>query len=339
MKLPARTLEEIARIADVSRATVSRVINRHPYVREEIRVRVLEVIEQHGYVPNAAARAMVTKRTNIVGLVVPRLPQAWFINPTTFYPLIIHSVVDACTAHQRYVLLSMIARDQKINFYQDVLRGGHADGLILSDSRFDDPMLPLLQRSQMPAVLIGRNPAYPELHWVDVDNVRAADDAVTYLIERGRRRIATLTLPMLSAAGMDRRTGYEQALARHGMPIDPQLIVGPTTPDSDGYVAMQQLLALPEPPDAVFAASDIQALEAIAAIQAHGLRVPEDIAVVGFDDQPNAQRATPPLTTVRQPITDLGRHAVELLVQVLDRTVTEPQHVVLPTALVVRASA
>lgn len=331
------TLEEIAELAAVSRSTVSRVINNHPNVRPDVRARVWEVVERQGYAPNAAARSLATKRTNILGLLLPQSARDTFTDP--FFSLLIPSITETCSQHRRYLMLSMVTADQELEFYRHVLRAGHLDGLIVGVSLMDDPILPLLINDPLPLVLLGHHPYYPQANWVDVDSLQCAAEAVSFLIQNGRRRIATITLPLTLIAGLDRRDGYKRALLQHRMPIDPDLIVETESFTNGGYLAMQRLLALPEPPDAVFTASDSLAIGAMAAIRAAGLRVPEDIAVVGFDDQPSAMLADPPLTTVRQPIAELGRRAVELLMALIEGETNRPQHVMLPTSLVMRASA
>jgi LacI family transcriptional regulator len=233
----------------------------------------------------------------------------------------------------------MVTADQEVEFYRHVLRAGHLDGLIVGVSLMDDPILPLMINDPLPLVLLGHHPYYPQASWVEVDGLQSAAEAVSYLIRSGRRRIATITLPLTLIAGLDRRDGYKRALLQHRMPIDPDLIIETESFTNGGYIAAQRLLALPDPPDAIFAASDSLAIGAMSAIRAAGLRVPEDIAVVGFDDQPSATLADPPLTTVRQPIAELGTRAVELLLTLIEGETKGPQHVMLPTSLVMRASA
>ncbi|MCU0490367.1 MAG: LacI family transcriptional regulator [Chloroflexaceae bacterium] len=333
-----KTLEEVAQRAAVSLATVSRVINNQPHVRPAIRERVLSAIRELGYVPNAAARTMVTRRTNIVGLMLPQVTWDWYGGDGTFYPMLLQSVSNACTVNERHLLLSTVPPGNP-QMAREVLGGGHIDGVIASMFASADPVINLIATSHLPAVLIGRNPYYPELSWVDVDNFSSAQEAVSYLVRQGRRRIATLMLGTEGQAGVQRRDGYTRALLNHGLALDPALLLEPSRSGDDGYAAMQQLLDLPNRPDAVFAAADGMALRALDAIRERGLRVPEDIAVIGFDDQPSASRAGPPLTTVRQPIMEMGTQATALLLRLIDAPEAGPLHMVLPTQLVIRQSA
>jgi LacI family transcriptional regulator len=333
------TLNQVAKRAAVSTATVSRVVNNYPHVKPDIRARVLAAIDELGYVPNAAARTMVTKRTGIIGLMLPQVEPDWYGEEATFYSIIIQSISRACTDADIQLLLSVTPPARSVDVAERVLKGGHVDGVIVSVFPSNHPVMGMLARSRLPAVLIGRNPYYPELHWVDVDNFHSAVEAVTYLIRQGRRRIATLALPADGSAGTQRRDGYTRALLDHGLPIERALMVEMSASGEDGDLALQRLLAMPKPPDAIFAASDGMALRAMEVIHAQGLRIPEDIAVVGFDDQPNAQKADPPLTTVRQPMREMGVCATELLLQVIDGGLTEPRHLTLPTSLIIRGSA
>ena len=336
--MPLRTLDEIAERAGVSRATVSRVINDHPYVSNLVRSRVQGVIDEHGYAPNAAARAMVTKRTKILGLLIPSIPVGDYGGVLNFFSIIIQSASDACQRRGHYLLLATLTDDQRDNFVRDVLRAGHIDGLIASTQN-DDPLVPHLLASDVPLVLIGRNPHFPNAHFVDVDNFHSAANAVSHLIERGKRRIAHIALPPGGAASQMRLDGYRHALYAHGLSFDERYLVE-TRNYTDQYMqAVDQLLSAPNPPDAFFAASDSYAISVIQLLQQRGLRIPEEVAVVGFDDQTNAASSNPPLTTVRQPVTAMGAQAVQTLLHILDGETTSPQQTVLPTELVIRASS
>ena len=301
---------------------------------------MLEVVRELGYVPNAAARTMVTKRTNIIGLMLPQVDIHWFGDDNlTFYPLIIQSISQAAANAKRPLLLSVLPAEDRLATSSLVLKGGHIDGVVLSVFAFDDPIMGLVLESRLPTVLIGRNPYFPEFHSVDVDNFASAVEATTYLITRGYQRVATLALNTQSTAGIQRVDGYRRALMSRGLPIRTEYITEPERYGDKGYQGMLRLLDLPEPPDAVFAASDGLALHAIRAIHDRGLRVPEDVAVIGFDDQDSSRRATPALTTVRQPIAEMGQRATDLLLRAIDGEFTTTQHIVLPTTLIIRASA
>ncbi len=335
------TLEEVAKLAGVSRSTVSRVINQHPSVRPEVRERVWAVIRETGYQPHAAARSLATRRTRVIGLVIPQSVTTLFTDP--YFPILIRGVADACNIHHYHLMLSLFSQGQAGNsrarqdeLYQQVLRGRYLDGVVISSAPLDDPIFPRLLQDGVPFVIVGRYP-HERIHYVDVDNVNGARMAVEHLLRLGHERIATITGPLNMCAGQDRLEGYRQALASRGIPIDEKLIAEGDFTEQGGRTAMQRLL--PYRPTALFAASDVMAIGAIKVIRDAGMRVPEDIAVVGFDDIPLASMVEPPLTTVRQPIEQLGSMAVKLLIGLMENPEGNTVHrVVLPTELVVRAS-
>lgn len=336
------TLEEVARLAGVSRSTVSRVVNQHPNVRPEVRERVWEVIRQTGYQPHAAARSLATRRTRIIGLIIPQAVTTLFTDP--YFPILMRGVADACNAHNYHLMLSLFShrrvRDSHVQqdpLYRRVLRSRYLDGVVVSSAPLDDPIFPLLLEDNVPFVIVGRYP-HERANYVDVDNVVGARMAVEHLLRLGHERIATITGPLNTFAAQDRLEGYRQALASRGIPVDEHLIMEGDFTEQGGRTAMQRLL--PHQPTAVFAASDTMAVGAIKALREAALRVPEDVAVVGFDDVPLASMVEPALTTVRQPIEQLGSMAVELLIGLLEspKTAVGVHRVVLPTELVIRAS-
>jgi LacI family transcriptional regulator len=336
--MASMTIEHIAELADVSRSTVSRVLNNHPSVRPEVRRRVLRVIEEQGYAPQAAARNLASRRTNVISLLIPRSAAVIFTDP--FFPAVIQGISEGCGRRGYFLMLSMVTADLEHRFYQQILRGRHFDGVIMLSSDIDDPILPLLIRDQTPLVLIGRHPFF-EVSSVDAENREGARLATTHLIGLGHRRIATITGPIQMAAALDRRDGYKQALLEAGLTVAPELIAEGDFSQESGYRAMAQILDLPAErrPTAVFAAGDTMALGALRAIQEAGLRVPSDIAVVGHDDLAHATLASPQLTTVRQPIFDMGLAAVELLIEGLERGADAPvSRQRLPVELVIRQS-
>jgi len=328
------TLEQIAKLAGVSRSTVSRVINDHPNVRPEVRERVWQVIRQVGYQPHAAARSLVTNRTQIIGLIIPQAVTTIFTDP--FFPLLIRGIADTCNAHRYHLMLSLFSsRTEQESLYRRVLRGGYLDGVIVASTMLDDPLIPRLLEDQVPFVSVGR---YPDerVDYVDVDNVSGARMATEHLLRLGHRRIATVTGPLGMMAGRDRLEGYRQALESRGLPVDDNLIAEGDFTEEGGRTAMQRLL--PHEPTAVFVASDTMAVGAMKAIKEAGLNIPADVAVVSFDDLPIASIVEPPLTTVRQPIERLGATAVDILITIIEHEGGSRQKVILPTELVVRAS-
>jgi len=331
------TIEEVALAARVSRSTVSRVINNHPSVRPHVRQRVEDVIAQLRYSPRAAARSLASRRTQSVGLLIPRSAALIFADP--FFPHVIQGITETCSRRGYFLMLSMVTAEREQDFYERVIAGHHVDGLLMLSSDVDDPILPMLIRDATPLVLVGRHPYLPEVSSADVDNLGGARAAVRHLIELGHERIATITGPLFMAAAMDRRDGYKQALAEALIPIRPEMIREADFTQAGGHFCMRALLEIDRPPTAVFTASDPMAIGAIRAIVEAGLSVPRDISVVSFDDLPLSRMLTPPLTTIHQPLYELGAAAADLLLNRLENPSEDPTlHTRLPTHLVVRDS-
>jgi len=333
----ASTLEEVARLAGVSRSTVSRVINNHPHVRPETRERVWQAIRKSGYQPHAIARSLVTNRTQIIGMVIPEAVTTIFTDP--FFPILLRGATNACNVHRHQLMLSLFAAsaDQQER-YQNLLGNGYLDGAIVASAPLDDPLISNLLHDRVPFVSVGRHPNR-QVHFVDVDNLGGARMAVEHLIRLGHRRIATITGRLDTTHGQDRLEGYRQALEAHGIPVEEGLITEGDFTESSGMVGMQRLL--PASPSAVFVASDMMAIGALKALRQAGREVPQEIALVSFDDMPVASAIEPALTTVRQPIERMGFMAVEVLLSLVESSPEEKafvHRIVLPTELVVRAS-
>lgn len=330
------TLEDIAKKAGVSRSTVSRVINHQPSVRPEVRERVWHIIEETGYQPNLAARSLASQRTNIIGLVVPRSMQAFFSDP--YFPRLTQGVATACNQYDFTLSLFLLqTQDEEQKLYPRITRPGFMDGFIVQTARIGDELIPkLAESSGMPFVVAGRPVNVPEASYVDVDNVAGAFSAVSYLIRLGYSRIGTITCPLYTSVGLDRREGYINALNERGLTVDEGLIVEGDFTETGGYFAAQRLLE--QRPDAIFAASDAMALGALRALREAQLAVPDDIALVSFDDLPPAAGADPPLTSVRQPVRRMGIKLVETLLDIIENGCDPPRRIILDTELVIRES-
>jgi LacI family transcriptional regulator len=330
----ALTLEQVARLAGVSRSTVSRVINDHPSVSEETRSRVWQAIRESGYRPHAVARSLVTKRTQIIGMVIPELVTALFTDP--FFPILLRSATESCNDHGYQLMLSLFSSSaDRQEVYERLVSNAYLDGVIVASSALDDPLIPDLLRDAVPFVCIGRHPD-PRVRSVDVDNVGGARMAVEYVVSLGHRRIGALTGPLNTAHGQDRLEGYRQALAARGISAEGDLIVEGDFTEEGGMIGMHRLLSVQ--PSAVFVASDMMAVGALKAARQAGRRVPQDVSLVSFDDIPLASAIEPPLTTVRQPIRRLATLAVETLLDQIEERGSGPRRIVLPTELVIRES-
>ena len=331
------TLEKIADLAGVSRSTVSRVVNDDPDVREEVRGRVWKVIRETGYQPHAAARSLVTRRTQIIGVIIPESVTTLFTDP--FFSLVLAGVTAACNENRYHLMLSLFNSPEGSDaIYQRVLRSATLDGVIVASATTDDPLIPRLLTDAVPFVLVGRHPD-KRVTYVDVDNVGGARMATEHLIRLGHKRVATITGPLGMLSAQDRLDGYKQALEAHGLPVDPALISEGDYREVGGMTAARRLLA--SSPTAIFVASDVMAIGALKALRQEGVDVPGDIALTSFDDLPVATAVQPALTTVRQPIDRLGPTAVQLLLDLVNRppdSAAVPQRLVLQTELVVRKS-
>ncbi len=327
-------LEQIAKLSGVSRSTVSRVINNDPNVSEVTRDKVMQVVKRVNYTPNAAARGLAAGRKHVLGLVIPTGVAALFTDP--YFPILIQGVSSACNAREYSVMLWLAEPEYERRQIRQIMYSGLVDGVIVSSMLLNDSLVQALSDGDLPFMLVGRHPTDTRASYVDADNIGGAREAVTHLLRLGRTRVATITGPQNMIAGTDRLAGYLAALRDRGLISDPSLIAEGDFTESGGYRAMQQLLS--HRLDAVFAASDTMAIGAIRALREAGLRVPDDVAVVGFDDLPQSARTEPPLTSVRQPIYRLGTTTVDSLLDLIEYPDSPPRRIVLPTELVVRTS-
>lgn len=329
-------LEDIARKAGVSRSTVSRVINGENSVSERTRQRVMRVIDAEGYIPNSVARMLVTQRSQVIGIIVASLPGFAF-DDNHYFPALLRGI-SAATNQLDYGMLLWMGEDasDSVSFSRRILKNRLMDGLIIASTEMYMSLFDQLLEAGTIFVMVERPiPRYePHVSYVTVDNVGGAVTAVEHLLKLGRRRIATITGNMNNIDAAERLEGYKQALRHAGIPYDERLAPTGHYVRAGAYRAMQQLL--PYRPDAVFVATDQMALGALQALQEAGVRVPDDIALVGFDDLPTAQDAVPSLTTIRQPISERGLRAAELLIDLIEGKLKEPRHIVLPTELVIR---
>ena len=295
------TLEDVARLSNVSRSTVSRVINADVNVKEETRRKVLNVIQSINFQPNLAARGLATGRTSVIGVVIPAGVSVIFSDP--YFPQFIQGVSSACNNRNYSVMLWLAEPEYERRMISRILHNGLVDGVVVAKTLMNDPIVNSLFESKMPFILIGRHPTM-DVNYLDVDNLQAGRKATLHLLRLGYKRVATITGSQDQIVGYDRYQGYLEALQDYGRPLKPELVVEGDFTDEGGYNAMARLI--PQKPDAVFAASDMMAYGAMRAIYEAKLRIPEDVAVLGFDDLPASSKTTPPLTTVRQPVLQMG---------------------------------
>jgi DNA-binding LacI/PurR family transcriptional regulator len=327
----------VAALAGVSRGTVSRVINDSPQVSPRAREAVRRAIDELGFVPNRAARSLVTQRTDSIALVVSESEERFFGEP--YFAAVVRGISSALSGTGMQLLLAVAQSPAEREQLEHYLSGQHVDGVLLVSLHGIDALPGRLESRGVPTVLGGRPLGTLPAACVDADNADGARQAVSHLASIGRTRIATITGPRDMAVGLERLSGYLAGLADAGLaPADDLVETGDFSPDS-GVRGMAALLDRRPDLDAVFAASDPMAIGAMRTLRSSGRRVPEDVAVVGFDDSPSAPHTDPPLTTVHQPVEAIGREMVRLLLtRIAGGEVVDPL-VVLPTHLVVRGSA
>ena len=327
------TIREIADFAGVSIATVSRVVNSSGYVSEKTRIAVESVIREHRYTANRSARALSAGRTGLVGVTLPRIPPAYF------------SVITAGVAEALYELDMRIVlaptlheHDREVDLLERLMHGTTDGGLLVLPEESGSELRTLMAYGYRFVVVDPRIRIDERGATVSAAHSSGADQATRHLLELGHRRIAAITGPADMMATEERLRGYHAALAAAGVRADPALVIESDWEVGGGRGAGAALFELPDPPTAIFAFNDPLAIGAMQSVVGRGLRVPQDVSIVGFDDTVEAEFVTPRLTTVRQPLAEMGRMGVSLLMRLLENRSFESLHVELATQLIVRAS-
>lgn len=328
------TIRDVARVAQVSHQTVSRVINDESSIRPQTRERVLKTIAELGFRPNQIARSLVTRKTNIVGLLISNIT-----NP--FFPDIVSGAQDVLYPSGCNMILANTGYDphRELESVHHLLER-HVDGLIVCDTRTTPEVLADLAGDfSTPMVLLNRTTSAPQVGIVRTERVAAADEAVSYLLELGHRRIALLLAGRTNDVGAQRRLeGYTRALERAGIPLDEGLIVRGVSSVPGGNLAAEDLLGLSPVPTAVLCHNDVMAIGLMQGCTQRGLSIPADLSIVGWDDIAYASVVSPPLTTVRIPRYELGQEAARMLLELMRDGQANPDEVILPITLVRRGS-
>ena len=325
------TIAQIAQIAGVSVPTVSKVLNGRADVAQPTRERIEQVIEEHHFVRNRAARALRKGKTGLIDLILPRLDDEYFL------PILEGVSRMLSEAGVRMVLTSTHYQAEEEVQWIDTVTDRSTDGILIVLP--SEEAIEHLERSGVPFVLIhhqgGPRPTIPS---VMVTSWEGGFDATTYLISLGHKRIAYIGKTVLARDAIKRFAAYRAALEMANLPIDPQLQCPGNFTEDDGYTATKALLALPEPPTAIFAGNDRQAVGVYRALHELGMSVPDDMSVIGFDNLPYAQIMNPPLTTIHAPRLELGRTAATMLLRLINEEELEMTQVLLPTQLIKRKS-
>lgn len=327
-------IKDVARRSGVSLMTVSRVINGEANVSAATRQRVQDAIEALGYRPDHTARSLRRGRTQALRLLVVRRFERFLTEP--FLDEVVSGIVDSA-ARAGYALMLEVAGPHDAEPPGDADLARRVDGTILIDGRRSSPLLPSTAPVGAPWVALPTQPANPAVGWVYADFRGGAEHLVGHLIGLGHRRIAHLT-GRLTLPERDRLTGYRRALAAAGITLDPATVVAAGHLRHHGYAAMEKLLARRVAFTAVFAVNDLTALGAMECLQQHGVRVPDDVSVAGFDDIYLARYAAPPLTTVRLPAYEMGVAATDLAIGAIEGTSAFPDNRTFPVEFCLRAS-
>jgi LacI family transcriptional regulator len=326
------TLEDVAREANVSTASVSRVVNNKGYVSEEVRNRVMAALVRTGYVINRQARGLASGKSQVIGLVVPELE-------TSYFGEIIRGIDEELAAvGYDLMLYTTHHRKQRESAHVATLTAGLADGLLLVLPQDPGAYLESFRHRRFPYVLIDHGGIDETGPSVGATNVQGALDGADYLLRLGHRRIGFITGKMHMGCAVDRLTGYRLSLESAGIPYDAELVLEGDFHQPLGYQQACRLLALADRPTAIFASNDAMGFGVMEAVRDAGLRIGHDISIIGFDNVPAASMVHPPLTTVRQPLNEMGRAATRMLLERIAAPDTPVERIDLPTELVVRES-
>ena len=326
------TSEDVAKKAGVSVATVSRVLNDSPHVSPAVRRKVLRAAKALNYQPNRTAQRLRAKRSHVIGLVISDIQ-----NP--FFTSVVRGIEDVAYKHDYSVVLCNSDEDpEKERLYINVMRAEAVGGVILASTTETNPLVADLFDHDIPVVAIDRRIKDKRVDAVLAANAQGAFEAVSHLIALGHRRIGFVGLPLTRTTGKERYDGYARALRAHGLSVSRQLVRIADAKQQGGYQRAIDLMTERPSITALFVANNLMTLGALSAIRERGMKIPDDISVVGFDDMPWATLLEPPLTAVAQPTYELGQRAAELLLERLKQPQKPAAQIELKTSLIVRGS-
>ena len=326
------TINDIAKIANVSKATVSYVLNDKPGVSDKVRSKIKNIIDEYNYVPNSAARGLAGEKTHFIGLVIPDISDMFYAN-------IIRGVEK--TSNKLGFFLNLLTTHAQAEREQQVIKlfnKSMVDGLIVMAYYLKDQYIDILTESGIPFVFIDYPPKNEEIYSVLVDNESGAFEATEYLISLGHKKIAFLEGSKVAWDSKARFEGYVKALKRYAIEFNPNLVENGNFTKEEGYLATKRLLAKKEKFTAIFSANDQMAIGAIRALKEEDLKVPDDVSIVGFDNIEASSIIEPPLTTVSQPIYEMGKKTVEILVRLINKEEVKEKKIMLKTRLIERHS-
>jgi LacI family transcriptional regulator len=326
------TIYDVAREANVSMATVSRVVNGNPNVKPSTRKKVLEAIERLGYRPNAVARGLASKKTTTVGVIIPDISSIFFAE-------LARGIEDIATMYKYNIILSNSDQNKEKELHLlNTMLAKQVDGILFMGGNITEEHVNEFQKSPVPIVLAATIEPNNTIPSVNIDYEQASFEAVTYLVEKGNKRVAYVTGPTDDPINQKKLAGYRRALETHGIAYDEELVIEGDNSYDSGIEAYEKIAELAEKPTAVFAGADEMALGIIHSAQDHGVRIPDQLEVVGFDNTRLATMVRPRLTTVVQPMYDIGAVAMRLLTKYMNKENVENHIVVLPHRIEYRNS-
>jgi len=326
-------IKDVASMAHVSSATVSRVLANKPYIREEIRQRVLQAVETLGYQPNRVARTLRVQSSQIIGLIISDIQ-----NP--FFTALVRAVEDQAYAHQYAVFLCNSDENfDKESLYIDLLMAERVAGVIIVPTNENAGSINKLYKANIPLVVVDRQIRDLDLDTVSIDNVKAAHDLVAHLVENGHQRIGAILASPEITTGYERFQGYMAALNEQGIQFDPSLVRTGLPREVLGRQFVDELLSLPTPPTALFTGNNLLTVGALHGIKDRGLKIPDDLSLVAFDDMEWYSVISPTLTAVAQPIYEMGWAAADLILKRIDNPNKPIEKVIYKPELRIRESA
>ncbi len=326
---------DIAEIAGVSKSTVSRALNDDSRVNENTKKKIKNIAEKYNYRPHKLAQALAKKHTNIIAVVLPTFPRS--VSDPFFLEFL--QGISETAFEYGYSLTIPPVNSTDIGLFKKIFENITADGVILTEPNFNDSRIEFLNKKNIPFVFNGNPVVDEDICWIDTDNRNASYKAVEYLIKKGHKKIATVTGSMELVAGKFRLQGYLDALSDYNLKKDQKYIINSNFTEEDAYLAAKKLVMLKDEISAVFAANDLMALGIIKALKEAGIKIPDEIAVIGYDGIKMGEFVDPALTTVSNPSIEKGRKALELLIRNIKNSDSETKNILLPSELIIRDSA
>ncbi|MDB5053035.1 MAG: transcriptional regulator, LacI family protein [Bacilli bacterium] len=332
------TIKDVAKKAGVSPSTVSRVLSNNPRISRKTSRIVKEIMDEMGYHTNVMARSLVSNKTFTIGMILPRPAEELFQNH--FFAEIIRGITTQASRNGFDVLMTTGNTEQdEIQAVTRLSKGRRVDGIILLQSRKNDPLITFLQKEKFPFVLIGHYAEDEQVHCVDNDNIQAAYDATLHLISQGHERIGFVSGPPYLTVSQDRLTGYQKALVDHGLRMQPEWIVEGEFLQESGYRAMSFFMSLHERPTALVVIDDIVTFGILRGLNELGYSVPDDLSLISFNNISLAELSSPPLSSIDIGIYQLGYMASQMLIRIIQGDIPQQTRMIVPHRLMIRQSS